>query len=182
MKIQSLKTKIFWLVLVCTTVVVVTIFRLSPSFARATITPPAQISTAGVTVAQDASPSGEESLYERLGGYNVIAAVIDDVAAIATTDPLIEKYFFGLSNNAAQRLRQHLVDQVCQAAGGPCIYTGRSMRLSHNGMGDGITNSDFDALLAAIAQSCDKNGVNYGEKEELVAFANSFRGEIVERL
>ncbi|WP_414585305.1 hypothetical protein [Scytonema sp. PCC 10023] len=57
MKIQSLFTKAFWLVLVCITVVVVSVFRLSPSFARSTIIPPAQVSTAGVTVAQYGSSS-----------------------------------------------------------------------------------------------------------------------------
>lgn len=95
---------------------------------------------------------------------------------------MIGKYFVGLSTNSGQRLRQFLVNQVCEATGGPCIYTGRSMRLAHNGMGEGITNSEYDALVDAIAQALDKNGVNYREKEEVLAFANSFRGEIVERL
>ncbi|NMG21135.1 group I truncated hemoglobin [Brasilonema bromeliae] len=190
MKIQSLFTKAFWLALACITVVVVSVFKLSPSFARSTTTPPAQLSTAQVAVAQyDSrlakapydSRSGEKSLYKRLGGYSAIAAVIDDTAQIVFNDPLIGKYFIGLSTNSKQRLRQLLIDQFTQAAGGPAVYTGRSMKLSHSGIGGGLTNAEYDAFVNGIAQALDKNNVNQPEKDEVLAFANSFRDEIVER-
>ncbi|QDL07840.1 group 1 truncated hemoglobin [Brasilonema octagenarum UFV-E1] len=189
MKIQSLFTKAFWLALACITLVVVTVFKLTPSLAYSTTTPPAQLSTAQAAVAQydsrlaKAPPydsrSPEKSLYKRLGGYNAIAAVIDDTAQIVFNDPLIGKYFIGLSTNSKQRLRQLLVDQFTQAAGGPAVYTGRSMKLSHSGIG--LTNAEYDAFVNGIAQALDKNGVNQPEKDEVLAFANSFRGEIVER-
>ena len=184
MKIQSLFTKAFWLALACITVVVVTVFRLSPSLAHSTTTPPAQLSTAEVAIAHyDSrlakapynSHSQDLSLYRRLGGYNAIAAVIDDTAQIVFNDPLIGKYFLGLSTNSKQRLRQLLVDQFTQAAGGSAVYTRRSMKLSHSGIGGGLTNSEFDAFVNAIAQALDKNNVNQTEKDEVLAFANSLR-------
>ena len=190
MKIQSLFTKAFWLTLVCITFVVVSVFRLSPSLARSTTTPPAQLSTAEVAVAHyDSrlarvpydSRSPDKSLYKRLGGYNAIAAVIDDTAQIVFNDPLIGKYFIGLSTNSKQRLRQLLVDQFTQAAGGPAVYTGRTMKLSHSGIGGGLTNNEFYVFVNAIAQALDKNKVNLREKEEVLTFANSLRDEIVER-
>ena len=183
MKIKSLFTKAFWLTLACISVVVVSIFRLTPSFAVSTTTPTAQLSTTPVVIAQynsDSERSGA-SLYQRLGGYNAIAAVIDDTAQNVFNDPLIGRYFVGLSTNSKQRLRQFLIDQFCQAAGGPCIYTGRPMKLSHSGIGGGLTNNEFDAFVNGIAQALDKNGVKPKAKNEVLAFAESLRSQIVER-
>ncbi len=181
MKIQSLFTKTFGLTLVCITIMVVTIFKLTPSFAVSTTTQPAQLSATPVVIAQYDSERSKASLYNRLGGYNAIAAVIDDTAQNVINDPLIGRYFVGLSTNSGQRLRQFLIDQFCQAAGGPCIYTGRTMKLSHSGMGGGLTNSEFDAFVNGIAQALDKNGVKQRAKNEVLAFAESLRGEIVEK-
>src|SRR5262250_3277052 len=72
----------------------------------------------------------EKSLYERLGGYDAIAAVVDDFVGRLVTDPRFSKFFVGLSNDSKKRVRQHVVDQFCAAAGGPCVYTGRDMKTS----------------------------------------------------
>src|ERR1700694_5392146 len=69
-----------------------------------------------------------ESLYHRLKGYDAIAAVADDFIGRVAADPRFEKFFAGFSVDSKKRLRQHLVDQLCAAAGGPCIYTGRDMK------------------------------------------------------
>lgn len=169
------------LTLVCITVIVVTTFRLSPSFARSTSAMPAQVSAEKVTTDLMAQVPAGNSLYTRLGGYNAIATVIDDAANFIFNDPLIGKYFIGLSTNSKQRLRQLLVDQFCQAAGGPCVYTGRTMKLSHSGMGGGLTNSEFNAFANDISQALDKNRVNPPEKIEVLAFVNSLRSKIVEK-
>jgi hemoglobin len=183
MKIQSLFTKAFGLTLVCITVMVVTIFRFTPSLAvSTTTTPTAQLSATPAIIAQyDSERSGGKSLYKRLGEYDGISAVIDDTAQYVFNDPLIGKYFIGLSTNSKQRLRQLLIDQFCQAAGGPCIYTGRPMKLSHSGIGGGLTNEEYDAFVNGIAQALDKNGVKQKAKNEVLAFANSLRPEIVEK-
>ena len=169
------------LTLICMTVIVVTTFRLSPSFARSTPAMSAQESAEKVTTDQIALGAGATSLYTRLGGYNAIAKVIDDSAAIIFADPVIGKYFIGLSTNSKQRLRQLLVDQFCQAAGGPCVYTGRTMKLSHSGMDGGLTNTEFNAFAKGVSQALDKNSVNQPEKAEALAFVNSLRPTIVEK-
>jgi hemoglobin len=70
----------------------------------------------------------EKSLYERLGGYNAIAAVVDDFISRWVADPHIGRFLIGHSTDSKKRMRQQLVELVCEAAGGPCIYTGRNMR------------------------------------------------------
>src|SRR5262245_55623388 len=78
------------------------------------------------------------SLYQRMGGYDVIAAVIDDLFAILHGDPAFARFFGGRSEDSAIRSRQLLVDQMCALSGGPCHYIGRDMKTSHSGLG--ITN------------------------------------------
>ena len=169
------------LTLICITVIAVTTFRLSPSFARSTPAMSAQESAEKVTTDRIALGAGGSSLYTRLGGYNAIAKVIDDATTIIFADPVIGKYFIGLSTNSKQRLRQLLVDQFCQATGGPCVYTGRTMKLSHSGMDGGLTNSEFNAFAKGVSQALDKNSVNQPEKVEVLAFVESLRGAIVEK-
>ncbi|NMG11476.1 group 1 truncated hemoglobin [Brasilonema sp. UFV-L1] len=181
MKMQKSFIKTVWMGLICTALLVGIIFKLSPSLAYSnrSTTPSAQQLAPQTTII--ARKYSGNSLYDRLGGYNAIAAVIDDTAQNVFNDPLIGKYFIGLSTNSKQRLRQLLIDQFTQAAGGPAVYTGRSMKLSHSGIGGGLTNAEYDAFVNGIAQALDKNNVNQREKQEVLAFANSFRDEIVER-
>ena len=169
------------LTLICITVIAVTTFRLSPSFARSTPAMSAQESAEKVTTDVIAQNGQKRSLYIRLGGNNAIANVIDDTTTLVFADPVIGKYFIGLGTNSQQRLRQLLVDQFCQAAGGPCVYTGRTMKLSHSGMDGGLTNNEFNAFANDVSQALDKNGVNPPEKSEVLAFVNSLRSKIVEK-
>ena len=169
------------LTLICITVIAVTTFRLSPSFARSTPAMSAQVSPEKVTTDLIAQGSSANTLYTRLGGYNGIAKVIDDSATFIFADPVIGKYFIGLGTNSKQRLRQLLVDQFCQAAGGPCVYTGRTMTLSHSGMDGGLGDDEFNAFANAVSQALTQNGVNPSPKAEVMAFVESLRDKIVEK-
>src|SRR5262249_32852804 len=81
-----------------------------------------------------AAPVGT-SLYARLGGYDAIAAVADDFLGRLATDPQFQKFFVGHSQDSIRRIRQLIVDQLCQVTGGPCAYTGRDMKTAHKGLG-----------------------------------------------
>ncbi len=168
------------LTLICLTVIAVTTFRLSPSFARSTPAMSAQESPEKVTTDLIAQGASARTLYAKLGRYEGIAKVIDDSTAIIFADPVIGKYFIGLGTHSKQRLRQLLVDQFCQAAGGPCVYTGRTMTLSHSGMDGGLTDKEFNAFANNVSQALDQNSVNQPEKGEVLAFVESLRGTIVE--
>ncbi|MDT7808124.1 MAG: hemoglobin [Acidobacteriota bacterium] len=120
-----------------------------------------------------------KSLYERLGGYNAIAAVVDDFVGRLVTDKQFERFFVGHSTDSKKRIRQHIVDQFCAAAGGPCIYTGRSMKDSHQGMG--ITEAEWDAAAKHLVATLDKFKVGEQEKKDLLAFVGSLKNDIVEK-
>ena len=121
----------------------------------------------------------EKSLYERVGGYNALAAVVDDFIVRLVSDKQFEKFFIGQSNDSKKRIRQHILDQFCAATGGPCVYMGREMKTSHAGLG--ITNAEWDAAAKHLVASLDKFKVPEKEKGEILAFVTSLKKDIVEK-
>ena len=124
---------------------------------------------AGSAVAQ------EKTLYERLGGMDAITAVVDEFVANVAADERINGFFVGVD---IPRLKRLLVEQICAASGGPCTYTGRSMKEAHMGMG--LTDADFDALVEDLIMALDKFKVPEKEKNELLSLLGPMRPDIVE--
>jgi len=120
-----------------------------------------------------------KSLYQRLGGYDAIAAVADDFIGRLAGDSTFAKFFGGFSTDSKKRLRQHLVDQLCAAAGGPCIYIGRSMKDVHTGLG--ITEKEWEAGGKHLLASLDKFKAPQKEKDEVMAFVATLKKDIVEK-
>src|SRR4026208_2539885 len=112
------------------------------------------------------SRAQEKSLYERVGGYNALAAVVDDFIGRLVSDKQFEKFFVGHSTDSKKRIRQHILDQFCVATGGPCVYTGREMIMSHGG--PATTNADWDPAAKHLAASLDKFKVPEKEKGEIL--------------
>jgi len=135
---------------------------------------PVNASMAGATAGQE-----KKSLYARLGGYDAIAAVVDDFIGRLATDPRFSRFFAGFSTDSKKRLRQHILDQFCVAAGGPCVYLGRDMKTTHAGLG--ITEADWDAAAKHLVAALDKYKVPKAEKDELLAFVVSQKKDIVEK-
>jgi len=102
--------------------------------------------------------------------------VVDDFVGRVAADKRING-FFAKAN--VPRLKTMLVDQICEATGGPCKYTGRDMKATHKGMG--ITNADFDALVGDLVATLDKFKVGEREKQELLAALGPMRKDIVEK-
>lgn len=121
----------------------------------------------------------EKSLYQRVGGYDALAAVVDDFIVRLVTDKQFEKFFAGASDDSKKRIRQHILDQFCAATGGPCVYNGRDMKTSHAGLG--ITNAQWDAAAKHLVASLDKFKVPEKEKGEILAFVTSLKKDIVEK-
>src|SRR5213595_331190 len=120
-----------------------------------------------------------KSLYQRLGGYDAIAAVTDDFIGRLAADKQLARFLVGLGADSQKKLRQHVVDQLCEATGGPCIYIGRSMKTAHTGLG--ITESDWQSTVNHLVATLDKFKVPEKEKGELLAIASSLKPDIVEK-
>lgn len=126
-----------------------------------------------------AQGTGEKSLYQRVGGYDALAAVVDDFIGRLVADKRFEKFFVGHSEDSLKRIRQHILDQFCAATGGPCIYNGRDMKTSHKGLG--ITEADWDTAAKHLAATLDKFKVPEKEKNEILTFVTSLKKDIVEK-
>jgi len=118
------------------------------------------------------------TLYKRLGGYDAIAAVSDEFIARLAGDKQLSRFLVGLSTDSQKRLRQLVVDQLCAATGGPCIYIGRDMKTTHGGLN--ITESDWDITVKHLIASLDKFKVPEKEKNEFLALASSLKPDIVQ--
>lgn len=123
------------------------------------------------------SPPASPTLYQRLGGYDAIAAVTDDFIGRLATDPKLQRFFVGASDNSKARIRQLVVDQLCAATGGPCVYLGRDMKTVHKGLN--ITEADWAAAQADFGASLDKFKVGAAERRDLAAALASIKPDIV---
>jgi hemoglobin len=119
------------------------------------------------------------TLYKRLGGYDALAAVTDDFLARLSTDSQFAKFFTGHGTDSIKRIRQHIVDQLCAATGGPCVYTGRDMKTAHAGLG--ITEKDWDVSVKDLIATLDKFNVPAKEKDEVLGAISGLKKDIVEK-
>ena len=119
-----------------------------------------------------------ETLYARLGGYDAIAAVAENLLPRLTKDPQLGRFWKHRGDDGVRREKQLLIDFLCHAAGGPMYYTGRSMKLSHQGMR--ISESDWSTFLNHAAATLAKFKVGPNEQRDVVAFVQSLKKEIVE--
>ena len=119
-----------------------------------------------------------DSLYKRLGGYDAIAAVVDSFVPRMVKDPMLSKYFVH-SESTLMHIRQLVVDQLCWATGGPCVYIGRDMKTAHKGLG--ITAAEWDQAVKHLVATLDQFKVPAREKDELLKIAGSLRADIVDK-
>ena len=114
-------------------------------------------------------------LYDRLGGLNAINAVTESwVARVGGDDRANGKF----ARTDIARLKKEVADQLCEATGGPCTYTGRSMRGTHVGMK--TTAGEFDVVMQHLGATLDELHIPRPEQDELVGLLRPMRDDIVE--
>jgi hemoglobin len=125
--------------------------------------------------------AAQKSLYDRLGGKAAITAVVDEFVGRVSADNRINHFFAATASNPARlaAFKGKLVDQICQAGGGPCKYMGKDMKAAHQGMG--ITTADFNALVEDLVGALDKFKVGKAEKDQLLGVLGPMQGAIVEK-
>ena len=120
----------------------------------------------------------QKSLYDRLGGYDAICAVTNDLLDRMEKDPQLGRFWQHRSTDGVKRERQLIVDFLCASTGGPLYYKGRDMTLSHKGMR--ISGSDWTIFLKHGDATLKKFNVPKAEYDEVVAFLQSTKADIVE--
>ena len=125
------------------------------------------------------SASNSKSLYDRLGGKKAITAVVDEFVSRVAADKRINAFFADTAADPKRlaKFKSNLVDQICEASGGPCKYMGKDMKSAHAGMGVG--DKDFGALVEDLTAALDKFKVGTAEKNDLLGALGPMKKDIV---
>ncbi|MEH6626876.1 MAG: group 1 truncated hemoglobin [Motiliproteus sp.] len=119
----------------------------------------------------------EDSLYQRLGGYDAIAAVANNLLPRLENDSQLGRFWQHRGKDGIEREKQLLIDYICASAGGPMLYTGREMKQSHVGMN--ISESDWQVFLNHLNQTLDTFALPERERADVLGFIDSTKGDIV---
>ena len=131
--------------------------------------------SATITLAQQAEP---KSLYDRLGGYNAISAVVEDFAPKLFNDPKIGRFFVGMSTDTKEQFKQKSKNLICNVTGGPCKVISRPAKTAHAGLG--ITEDDFNVVVQHLVDTLNKFKVPDADQKELLGIIGSLKKDIVE--
>jgi len=122
--------------------------------------------------------SMEKSLYDRLGGYGAISAVVNDFAGKLFVDPDVGPFFKGMGTDTRQSFIQKNINLVCNVTGGPCKVISRDAKTVHAGLG--ITEKEFDIVANHLVDTLDAFKVPAKEKNELLSIIASLKPKIVD--
>lgn len=115
------------------------------------------------------------SLYQRLGGANGIARLVDDVIAAHLDNPVVKTRFESIKDldHAKKMARQFF----SAGSGGPETYTGKDMLTAHKGMN--ISEQEYLAVMDDIIGAMEKHGLNQDTKKDVIAILYSLKGSII---
>jgi hemoglobin len=119
-----------------------------------------------------------DTLYKRLGGYDAIAAVVDDLLARLMADAQLARFWHNRAEDSVKREKQLLIDFLCSSAGGPLYYVGRDMKTSHRGMG--ISEGDWQAFLGHLEATLDTFEIPPAERADVLSFIGGTKPDILE--
>jgi hemoglobin len=117
---------------------------------------------------------GKGVLYEQLGGQAAIEKLVDVLVGEVSADKRINKLF---AKTDIPYFKARLVEQLCQATGGPCVYTGLPMEQAHSGLK--ITNKEFDQFVEDLNRAMDIAGVGKPQQQQLIAILAPMRPQVV---
>ena len=120
----------------------------------------------------------EKMLYARLGGYDAISAVANDLLPRLMSDTQLGRFWKNRGEDGINREKQLLIDYLCSSAGGPLLYTGRDNKTSHKGMG--ISESDWEQFIGHLNATLDNFQLPQQERSDVIAFIESTKADIVE--
>ncbi len=122
-----------------------------------------------------------DTLYKSLGGKKAITAVVDEFVSRVAADTRINGFFQQTASDPKRLagFKMKLVNQICEAASGPCKYNGKDMKTAHAGMG--VSEADFNALVEDLVGALDKFHVKEQDKQTLLSVLGPMKPQIVEK-
>jgi len=121
----------------------------------------------------------DTSLYDRLGGYDAISAVVHNLLPRLMADAQLGRFWHNRGENGVERERQLLINFLCNRAGGPIVYAGRDNVSTHRGMG--ITEGDWGRFIGHLKETLEHFEVPSAERTDVLAFIQSTKEDIVDK-
>lgn len=118
----------------------------------------------------------EDDLFHQFGGKEGLTQIAGDFVNIVLVDPRTEHFF---AKSDLKNLKVKLFEQLCEAIGGPCKYTGRKMDEVHDGLG--IKEADFNAVVEDLQSAMRKNHVSTRAQNQLLAKLAPMHRDIIEK-
>lgn len=129
--------------------------------------------------ARQGKDSKKPSLYQRLGGSEMLGKIFDDLGPRMAADPLLAKFFQGQSPEALTAQRNNTVEFLCQASGGPCHHKGKTLKQAHGVLH--ISGDQWKAFMKHLTETLDHLKVADKEKRDFIAMVSRFRSDVVEK-
>ncbi|HUP29705.1 MAG TPA: group 1 truncated hemoglobin [Usitatibacter sp.] len=120
-----------------------------------------------------AVPANEPSLYARLGGEPVVKRVVGETIDRASTDPRTSRSFKDVK---LQNVKDKIVEQICDLAGGGCKYSGDPMDKVHKGLKN--TEAEMALVVQWLRDALERAGVHDREKNELLRLLAPMKRDI----
>lgn len=135
---------------------------------------------AGPVAAESMNPAPAHSelrpVLAEFGGVEGLSVLMDDFMQRLLADERTRE-FFEFSDQA--RVKRQLVEQFCVILGGDCVYSGRSMAESHQGLD--IRRDEFNALVEILQDAMQAKGVPFAAQNKLLAKLAPMYREVVTR-
>lgn len=128
-------------------------------------------------VVPEKGPEPTDSLYKRVGGYDTIATLVDDLFNRMATDSQLSPFVRGVSEAHFRKIRQLTTELLCEMFGGPCVYTGTDLDIAHAGLG--IKDADWEHFTELLDDSLDQLKLPEKERNEVRAMIAGLRSVIV---
>ncbi len=127
-----------------------------------------------LVLASCSNPTPKSTLYTQIGGQQTVDLIVENFIREIEYDPVIIEYFI---ESDIGRFREKLSEHLCFHTGGPCQYTGDTMKQVHQGMQ--ISETDFNRTVDLLINAMTKAGVNHRHQNKILAIFAPMRSDMI---
>jgi hemoglobin len=116
----------------------------------------------------------QDTLYDRLGGKDGVARIVDQSFTLFLADPRVKDDF---DNISPTHFKMRLAEEFCMISGGPCAYRGEPIRQEHSALG--VTQAKFNAVAEDVQAAMHQVGIPFWTQNQLLALLAPMQRDIV---
>ena len=140
-----------------------------------------EIAYADNSVESVKEPAKEKSLFERLGGEEGIASLVDNITDNHLKNPVINQKFSHLKpgTESYEIFKRHVREFLSSGTGGTAKYTGKDMVAAHTGFK--ITGKEFLSTTDDVLMALDSHNINEETKKDMLYILYSMKDAVMDK-